>query len=135
MTVAQVDEAVRLQKVETWFDPLEMFRQIAPNGIVNKVVQEPNQVESDVGVEESKKQLNGATAVPQESEKPGDHVAAISQAEMQKSKESIAAGIAQGEQEKPGNAVAAASNSEETQKTHEMLSTISSGECPFMNKE
>lgn len=39
MTVAQVDDQVRLQKVETWFDPLEMFRQIAPNGIVNKEIQ------------------------------------------------------------------------------------------------
>lgn len=37
VTVATVDDRVRLQKVETWFDPLEMFRQIAPNGIVNKV--------------------------------------------------------------------------------------------------
>ncbi|KAI9759475.1 MAG: hypothetical protein M4579_002315 [Chaenotheca gracillima] len=37
VTVAQVDDKIRLQKVETWFDPLEMFRQIAPNGIVNKV--------------------------------------------------------------------------------------------------
>ena len=36
VTVAQVDDKVRLQKVETWFDPMEMFRQIAPNGIVNK---------------------------------------------------------------------------------------------------
>lgn len=37
ITVATVDDQVRLQKVETWFDPLEMFRQIAPNGVVNKV--------------------------------------------------------------------------------------------------
>ncbi|KAH8674519.1 hypothetical protein BGZ60DRAFT_404175 [Tricladium varicosporioides] len=37
ITVAKVDDKVRLQSVETWFDPLEMFRQIAPNGIVNKV--------------------------------------------------------------------------------------------------
>ncbi|GAB7360055.1 hypothetical protein MBLNU230_g7577t1 [Neophaeotheca triangularis] len=36
VTVASVDEAVRLQSVETWFDPLEMFRQIAPHGVVNK---------------------------------------------------------------------------------------------------
>ncbi|KAI9773032.1 MAG: hypothetical protein M1839_002233 [Geoglossum umbratile] len=28
ITVAHVDEGVRLQKVETWFDPLEMFRQM-----------------------------------------------------------------------------------------------------------
>ncbi|KAK6432219.1 hypothetical protein LTR95_011614 [Oleoguttula sp. CCFEE 5521] len=38
VTVASVDDAVRLQSVETWFDPLEMFRQIAPKGIVNKEV-------------------------------------------------------------------------------------------------
>ena len=36
VTVAAVDEKVRLQTVDTWFDPLDMFRQIAPNGIVNK---------------------------------------------------------------------------------------------------
>jgi hypothetical protein len=36
VTVAQVDDKVRLRSVDTWFDPLEMFRQIAPSGIVNK---------------------------------------------------------------------------------------------------
>jgi hypothetical protein len=38
VTVATVDVAVRLQAVDTWFDPLEMFRQIAPGGIVNKEI-------------------------------------------------------------------------------------------------
>jgi hypothetical protein len=41
ITVAKVDDQVRLQSVETWFDPLEMFRQIAPEGIVNKGNREP----------------------------------------------------------------------------------------------
>jgi hypothetical protein len=36
ITVAKVDEKIRLQSVETWFDPMEMFRQIAANGTVNK---------------------------------------------------------------------------------------------------
>ncbi|KAL1636405.1 hypothetical protein SLS58_009824 [Diplodia intermedia] len=36
VTVATVDDKVRLRRVETWFDPMEMFRQIAPQGIVNK---------------------------------------------------------------------------------------------------
>ena len=36
VTVAHVDDKVRLQAVDTWFDPLEMFRQIAPHGIINK---------------------------------------------------------------------------------------------------
>lgn len=34
VTVAKVDDKVRLQSVETWFDPMEMFRQIARNGEV-----------------------------------------------------------------------------------------------------
>lgn len=38
VTVATVDDKVRLQAVDTWFDPLDMFRQIAPNGVVNKEV-------------------------------------------------------------------------------------------------
>ena len=36
VTVAKVDDKVRLQELDTWFDPLDMFRQIAPKGIVNK---------------------------------------------------------------------------------------------------
>ena len=38
ITVATVNDKVQLQDVNTYFDPLEMFRQIAPNGIVNKQV-------------------------------------------------------------------------------------------------
>lgn len=36
ITVAKVDDKVRLQAIDTWMDPLAMFRQIAPQGIVNK---------------------------------------------------------------------------------------------------
>lgn len=36
ISIATVDDQARIQKIETWFDPLEMFRQIAPNGIVTK---------------------------------------------------------------------------------------------------
>tara|TARA_R110002060_G_scaffold66968_4_gene75729 strand:- start:870 stop:1211 length:342 start_codon:yes stop_codon:yes gene_type:complete len=36
ITVAKVVDKVRLQSVETWFDPMEMFRQIAPTGEVTK---------------------------------------------------------------------------------------------------
>lgn len=41
ITIAHVNEKVQLQSVETWFDPMEMFRQIAPNGIVNKTIVDP----------------------------------------------------------------------------------------------
>jgi len=36
ITIAKVDDKVRLQAVETWFDPMEMFRQISPAGDVTR---------------------------------------------------------------------------------------------------
>ncbi|RDW84443.1 hypothetical protein BP6252_02033 [Coleophoma cylindrospora] len=38
VTVAKVNDKLQLQSVETWFDPLEMFRQVAPDGVVKKEV-------------------------------------------------------------------------------------------------
>jgi Fe-S cluster assembly ATPase SufC len=32
VTVAVVNDKLQLQKVETWFDPLDMFRQMGPIG-------------------------------------------------------------------------------------------------------
>ena len=69
--MATVNDKVQLQKVETWFDPLEMFRQIAPHGIVNKVVKGADEVggpgEHLKDLEEEEKPGN-ALAVPQSSE-------------------------------------------------------------------
>ena len=45
--MASVDDKVRLQSVDTYFDPLDMFRQIAPNGIVNKQVMDKKVVNTD----------------------------------------------------------------------------------------
>jgi hypothetical protein len=36
VTVTTVNEKVQLQAVRTWFDPMDMFRQIAPDGVVKK---------------------------------------------------------------------------------------------------
>lgn len=36
VTIARVDDKLRLQAVDTWFDSLQMFRQIAPDGVVKK---------------------------------------------------------------------------------------------------
>lgn len=47
VTVASVDDKVRLQSVETWMDSLEMFRQIAPGGIVNKEPMNGDSKEND----------------------------------------------------------------------------------------
>jgi len=60
VTIAKVDDKVRLQAVETWFDPLEMFRQIAPSGEVTRTVPIPNPGE-DITT-----QLHGEDEVPEE---------------------------------------------------------------------
>ncbi|KAH9214439.1 hypothetical protein DL95DRAFT_435921 [Leptodontidium sp. 2 PMI_412] len=60
ITVAKVDDKVRLQSVETWFDPMEMFRQIAPTGDVTKTTATPNSGE-DITT-----QLHGEEVVPVE---------------------------------------------------------------------
>lgn len=39
--MAKVDDKLRIQSVETWFDPMEMFRQISPNGVVNRTLHVP----------------------------------------------------------------------------------------------
>ncbi|KAE9992795.1 hypothetical protein EG327_007719 [Venturia inaequalis] len=36
ITVADLDGDMKIVHLETWFDPMDMFRQIAPKGIVNK---------------------------------------------------------------------------------------------------
>ncbi|KAF2741147.1 hypothetical protein EJ04DRAFT_530737 [Polyplosphaeria fusca] len=36
VTVATVNDKVQLQSVRTWFDPMDMFRQIAPDGVKKK---------------------------------------------------------------------------------------------------
>ncbi|KFZ06033.1 hypothetical protein V501_07791 [Pseudogymnoascus sp. VKM F-4519 (FW-2642)] len=36
VTIARVNASMQIQSIETFFDPLEMFRQIAPNGIPGK---------------------------------------------------------------------------------------------------
>lgn len=39
VTVAEVNDKLQLREIETWYDPMTMFRQIAPNGVVSKSAQ------------------------------------------------------------------------------------------------
>lgn len=41
MTVAKVDDKLRLQSVETWFDPMEMFRQIVAGRSEDEIIRTP----------------------------------------------------------------------------------------------
>lgn len=55
ISIATVDDQARIQKIETWFDPLEMFRQIAPDGIVTeeKIITQLDGSEAPVSKNES----------------------------------------------------------------------------------
>lgn len=48
VTVATVNDKVQLQSVRTWFDPMDMFRQIAPNGVVKKETIDKNMAPADI---------------------------------------------------------------------------------------
>jgi hypothetical protein len=41
VTVAKVDDKLRLQSVETWFDPMEMFRQIVAGRSDDEITRTP----------------------------------------------------------------------------------------------
>lgn len=68
VTVASVNDKLQLQEVDTYMDPLQMFRQIAPNGIVNKQpmnrkVDLPDAI--DAAPEETRSIITAATAPAQ----------------------------------------------------------------------
>lgn len=71
VTVAQVDDKVRLQAIQTWMDPLEMFRQIAPKGVVNKVAMNRN-VEKEAALDEASAN-DGKAIAEQHNGSNGDH--------------------------------------------------------------
>jgi len=125
ITIAKVDDKVRLQSVETWFDPMEMFRQIAPSGIVNKTIHEPvtgkdlsSQLHGDEDDEHAPKHEFTENVVTA-SENTTEEVAAEKKSEVG-----------------PGNAVIGSVDSKETTATHEEMSKITPAQCPFlMSKE
>ncbi|KAF2223283.1 hypothetical protein BDZ85DRAFT_197707 [Elsinoe ampelina] len=152
ITVATVNEAVQLQAVDTYFDPMTMFKQIAPEGIVNlEPVPKNNTVAPDDAIDMSMAELKlanennaakghkrgtstGYTDVhhnpdlkdnrPDVVGRPGEEVHPHPK-DMEKQW-----------QPKPGQAVAAPADSEETRLTHEEMSkTLENdphGECPFL---
>lgn len=48
VTVATVNDKVQLQSVRTWFDPMDMFRQIAPDGVVKTEIVDKSMAPADV---------------------------------------------------------------------------------------
>lgn len=65
VTVATVNDKVQLQSVRTWFDPMDMFRQIAPNGVVKK-----EDVPKDVSPADALDDAQAGVQVPKEQTLP-----------------------------------------------------------------
>lgn len=61
VTVAEVDDKIRLRAIQTWMDPLEMFRQIAPYGVVRKETMN-RKVDPEVALDDSP---DGKTVAPE----------------------------------------------------------------------
>lgn len=148
--------------METWFDPLEMFRQIAPNGIVNKEVrgsddhdEEPASVAEKGDGENAPKvskdrseatskeepekrgieKTEGKGDVEHELVKDFDEKSTLTEEESLKSPQNVEDSSAEIGL-KPKDAIAAAPSSEETQRVHEEMSRITAAECPYlMNQE
>jgi len=51
IVVATVNDKVQLQDVRVWYDPLDMFRQIAPDGVVKKDVVVDKKLSPDEALE------------------------------------------------------------------------------------
>jgi hypothetical protein len=69
VTVATVNDKVQLQSVRTWFDPMEMFRQIAPDGVVKK-----EEVNKDLSPADAIDEAQAGVVVPEEQELPDSTV-------------------------------------------------------------
>ena len=71
VTIATVNDQLQVEKLETWFDSMEMFRQIAPHGIINKENIGQDSTDSDKGTAgATDAQAAGVNAV-KESSHPG----------------------------------------------------------------
>ena len=129
MTVAKVDDKLRLQSVDTWFDPLEMFRQIAPNGVGNKEVVDKRVYPETPG--EVEDHNSASLAVRPAAEGESSVVSAGASTEVQPPPSDVATAV----QPSAGEGVAATAGSLETVMTHQEMSNMTAADCPFLNRE
>ncbi|KAL9080331.1 MAG: hypothetical protein Q9157_000859 [Trypethelium eluteriae] len=165
VTVAEVNDKLQVVKLETWFDPLEMFRQITPNGVINKEIVmkrvEPNgtaslgQEDLSSQTEEEKAALgaiassavNGEEAIRTNPSTLSDPTIGMTPSagpdaidhHLAKESDEVHPHLKEIEtavHPGPGEAVAASPDSEETKATHEEMSKVTPTECPFLlNRE
>ena len=125
-TWAWVDDQVRVKKLETWFDPLEMFRQIAPNGIINKETVQPEKVGINV---------DGADGVPMNDFHSGATGTNTVGHKRDDKHESHGVDGVNGTGLEKGEAVALPADDPRAQEAHAEMSSMTRGQCPFMNAE
>ncbi|KAI9688146.1 MAG: hypothetical protein M1822_001652 [Bathelium mastoideum] len=165
VTVAHVNDKLQVVKLETWFDPLEMFRQITPKGIVNKEIVDKkvdlngiiptNQEELSNHTDEEKAALgavssstvNGEEAERMNPDKISDPTIGMVPStgpdhidtHLAKPSDEVhphPKDVELAVQPVAGETVAAPADSAETKATHEEMSKATSTECPFlMNRE
>lgn len=129
VTTAYLAPDFRIQKLETWFDPLEMFRQIAPKGIINK---EPRRGEATPGelldFDPKLADLQRVDSAAYQNLVPMD----------EEHRQSIGIAFDRASSEgryEPGEAHAAAPHWTETHAMRDEMRSITPNQCPFMNGE
>lgn len=151
LTVADVNDKLQVEKLETWFDPLEMFRQIAPHGIVNKEVvgsvdpansgldnarnprspaskrSRTKDVYSSTVNGSETPQNPGWSSTPSKVDKELPQLAAECHPFPKDAEEAAGPGT--------GDAVAAPADDHEKHATYREMSRVTPMQCPFMNKE
>ncbi|KAF2155545.1 hypothetical protein K461DRAFT_290566 [Myriangium duriaei CBS 260.36] len=127
ITIATVNDKVQLQAVDTYFDPMTMFKQIAPEGTVNKeIISEKVDPGTAYDLPSRSAEQGDGTArkdVDEHLAEPADVVHPHPK-DMEKAVHPSA-----------GQAVAVPAEAQETKITHEEMSGMSAAECPFLNRE
>lgn len=159
-TWAWVDDRVRVKKLETWFDPMEMFRQIAPNGIINKEtvkLEKEGIIVDDFGVRQQSSEIitDGKTVANTGSKSNADNRTtngvSTSEADIvahsehgSSTNDRLTSSSMQAEHKvasqsgtvaKEGIAMALPADDERTHEAYVEMSKVTPMQCPFMNKE
>jgi len=121
VTVATVNDKVQLQSVRTWFDPMDMFRQIAPDGVVKK-----EEAPKNMSPAEALDEAQAGVKVPEEQELPDRTI---------QTEEEVAQTIAAIDRKEAEQATEP--KSQDLPADHPAVSMASSSEggCPFMPGE
>lgn len=137
VTVAKVNDKLQLQSVDTWFDPLTMFRQIAPNGIVNQEIVDRKLYPTPEAALDSGDSTEpiSTTTTDTPSHLKKDQIDVF----LEKPAEEVHPHPREAEskvQPDAGEGVLAPAESEEVIMTHQEMSNVTAAECPFlMNRE